>query len=84
MLRGLGIEEGQALLGVEDVGLNVVKDLGFAVQLFHGAREAHPVEHLLLPGGLNLRGGELPPSVPVACLEIFEKDPVRFHVGHMR
>ena len=48
MTPPLRLEQGQALVGVEDVGLHVVYDLRLSTQLGHGSGQTHPVEQLLL------------------------------------
>src|SRR5919108_4567369 len=55
--RHPGPVHGQALAGVEDVGLQVVKDLHFLGQLVHRSVDADPVEKLLRPGVFNLSTG---------------------------
>jgi hypothetical protein len=50
----LGPIHGQAPAGVEDAGLQVVKDLHFLGQLVHRSGDADPVEKLLLLGVFNL------------------------------
>ena len=40
----LWAEQGQAFVGVEDVGLHVIENLRLAAHLLHGAGQTHPVQ----------------------------------------
>src|SRR5437773_2140415 len=69
-------EQGDALVGVEDVALDIVDDLGLAAERVHRAAETHPVEELLLAGVLDLLGGQLAPARQLARADLIEARPV--------
>src|SRR5215475_7484327 len=53
-----GLPDGEALVGVERPRVDELALVGLAPQFLHRPREHVPVEHLLLPRGLD--GGERP------------------------
>src|SRR5258708_4723173 len=74
-------EEGEALVGVEDVALDIIDDLGLAAERVHGAAEADPVEELLLAGILDFLGRQLAPAVELARAHLVEARAVAGVVG---
>src|SRR5437016_1689960 len=62
-------ERGEALVGLEDVGLHPVVDHGLPAELGHGAGQHHPVEQLMVAGALDLGEAAGAPGVPVGTLE---------------
>src|ERR1700722_15807508 len=66
LIGALRPEHREALVRIEDVRFDVVDDLGLALQFVHRAAERHPVEELLLPGILDLRGRQLAPARQLA------------------
>src|SRR6185312_12447773 len=80
-IAGLRPEDGEALVRVEDVRLDIVDDLGLALQFGHRAAERHPVEEFLLPGILDRRGRQAPPTIELARGELVEAGAVAGIVG---
>src|SRR5712692_5561072 len=62
----LRLEQGEALVRVERPRLDEVALVGLATELLHGADERIPVQHLLLPGRLDVGERHLAPRLVVA------------------
>src|SRR5260370_41767393 len=66
---------------VEDPSVDEARLLGLALQLAHGAREAHPVQDLLLAAVLDGGARVAAPGLPVAGPERVVHAPVGWRVG---
>src|SRR6266851_3336914 len=77
----LGREKGHALVGVEDVALDIVDDDRLAAERVHGAAEADPVEEFLLAGVLDFLGRQLAPAAHLARAQLVEARAVARIVG---
>jgi len=59
-------QDGEYFAGIEYPRLNEVEVFGFEAQLGRGARQAHPIEHLVLARILDLAQRDPFPSLVVA------------------
>src|SRR6266508_1938867 len=66
---------------IEDPGVDEARLLGRALELAHGAGEAHPVQDLLLPAVLDGGTGIATPGLPVAVAQRLGHAPVGRRVG---
>jgi hypothetical protein len=57
-----GPKQREALVRVEEIGLDIVDDLGLATECRHRPGEADPIQKFLLAGVLDLRGREIAPA----------------------
>ena len=78
---GSGLEQREALVRVEQVGFDIVDDLGLAAKRVHRPSKANPVQEFLLAGVLDLCGGEIAPAGEIARGELVEARPVARDVG---
>src|SRR5215475_12620383 len=76
-----GLEQCEALVGVERPRLDEVALIGLAAELLHGADQHVPVEHLLLARGLDGLQGALAPGLVVAHAQRLVEAPVLLDVG---
>src|SRR6185312_9825155 len=70
--RHLRREQRKAFGRVEDVGLDVIDDLGFLAELAHRAGEADPVQHLMLARILHLLLCQLAPIAEAIAAQLLE------------
>ena len=73
---GSGLEQREAFVRVEQVGFDIVDDLGLATERVHRPGEADPVQEFLLASVFDLRGGEIAPAREIAGGELVEARPV--------
>src|SRR5207245_1433417 len=76
-----GPKQREALVRVEEVGLDVVDDLGLAAECIHRPRQTDPIQEFLLAGVLYLFGREIAPAREIARGELVEAGPVARDIG---
>src|SRR3954451_24109430 len=79
--RGLGRRDQERLARIEDPGVEEGGFLRLPPERAHGAREARPVQDLLLAAILDRRRRQAAPRLPVAASEGIEHAPVGGRVG---
>src|SRR5215470_1945691 len=81
LLRPSGLEQREALVGVERPRLDEVALIGLAAELLHGADQHVPIEHLLLPRALDGLQGPRAPCLVVSDAQRLVEAAVLLDVG---
>src|SRR5690348_10122854 len=74
-------EQREALSGVENIGLDVIDDLGALPEFAHRAGEADPVQHLMLARVFHFPLRQLAPIAEAVGTKLIIAGPIRDEVG---